>query len=192
MIDRVEILEVKDTMFSLYSVPHLISALADNSCYMRSAIWRLPSQVGGVLDEVAERGGVGDLPALELVCQLDTEPHGKDVKVTCFHPTDGAKGASVVDNKFVIWDLNYGDIAKVTVLCVDMQTGNESRRISLNLKFAFELYPKRVTNFSLILIAQLEGLVPVAPKNGIGSGPEPLLECLGIGERTIIKWILMK
>jgi hypothetical protein len=116
---------------------------------MRSAIWRLPSQVGGALDEVTERGGVGDLPALELVCPLDTEPHGKDVKVTCFHPTDGTKAASVVDNKFVIWDLNHGDIAKVTVVCVDMQTGNESRGNSLNLKFTFELYPRRVQTFPL-------------------------------------------
>jgi len=101
---------------------------------MRSAIWRLPSQVGGALDEVAERGGVGDLPTLELICQLDTEPRGQDVKVTCFHPTDGSKAASVVDNKFVIWDLNHGDIAKVTVVRVDMQSDNESRGIFLNLK----------------------------------------------------------
>jgi len=85
---------------------------------MHSAIWRLPSQVSGALDEVAERGGVVDLPTLELICQLDTEPCGQDVKVTCFHPTDGSKAASVVDNKFVIWDLNHGTIAKVTVVCV--------------------------------------------------------------------------
>jgi hypothetical protein len=82
---------------------------------MQSAIWRLPLQVDGVPDEVAECGGMSDLPALELVCQLDTEPHGQDVKVTCFHPTDGSKAASVVDNKFVIWDLNHRDTAKVTI-----------------------------------------------------------------------------
>jgi len=110
---------------------------------MCSAIWRLPSQEGGALDEVAERGGMGDLPTLELICQLDTEPRGQDVKVTCFHPTDGSKAASVVDNKFVIWDLNHGDIAKVTVVCVDMQSDNESRGIYLHLKFTFELYPKK-------------------------------------------------
>lgn len=86
---------------------------AENTCCMQSAIWRLPLQVDGVPDEVAECGGMSDLPALELVCQLDTEPHGQDVKVTCFHPTDGSKAASVVDNKFVIWDLNHRDTAKV-------------------------------------------------------------------------------
>jgi hypothetical protein len=80
---------------------------------MQSAIWRLPLQVDSVPDEVAECGGMNDLPALELVCQLDTEPHGQDVKVTCFHPADESKAASVVDNKFVIWDLNHKDTAKV-------------------------------------------------------------------------------
>jgi hypothetical protein len=80
---------------------------------MQSAIWRLPKQVDALPDEVAEPGGMNDLPALELVCQLDTEPHGQDVKVTCFHPTDGSKAASVVDNKFVIWDLNQRDTAQV-------------------------------------------------------------------------------
>lgn len=119
---------------------------------------------------MAERGGVGDLPTLELICQLDTEPCGQDVKVTCFHPTDGSKAASVVDNKFVIWDLNHGDIAKVTTVCMDLQTDNESRGISVNLKFTFEFYPKKVTNFSLILVAELEWL-PVVPKNGTRSGP---------------------
>jgi hypothetical protein len=137
---------------------------------MHSAIWRLPSQVGGALDEVAEHGGVGDLPTLELICQLDTEPRGQDVKVTCFHPTDGSKAASVVDNKFVIWDLNHGDTAKVTVVCVDMQTDNESGGISLNLKFTSEFYAERFTNFSLILVVELEWF-PVVPKNGIRSGP---------------------
>jgi hypothetical protein len=81
---------------------------------MQSAIWRLPLQVDGIPDEVAECGGMSD-QALELVCQLDTEPYGQDVKVACFHPTDGSIAASVVDNKFVIWDLNHGDTAKVTV-----------------------------------------------------------------------------
>lgn len=136
---------------------------------MRSAIWRLPSQVGGALDEVPERGGVGDLPTLELICQLDTEPRGQDIKVTCFHPTDGSKAASVVDNKFVIWDLNHGDIAKVMVICVNMQSVNESRGVSLNLKFHFELYPKSITNF-LILAVELEWL-PAVPKNDFGNGP---------------------
>jgi hypothetical protein len=114
---------------------------------MRSAIWRLPSQVDGALDEVAEHGGVSDFPALELVCQLDTEPHGQDVKVTCFHPADGWKAASVVDNKFVIWDLNHGEIAKVTVTCMDMQAGNEGRGMSANLKCTFKLYPESITSF---------------------------------------------
>jgi hypothetical protein len=47
---------------------------------------------------------------------------------------------------------------------------NECRGISLNLKFTFELYPKRATNFSLILVAKLEWL-SVVQKYGIGSGP---------------------
>ena len=125
---------------------------------MRSAIWRLPSQVGGALDEVAERGGVGDLPTLELICQLDTEPRGQDVKVTCFHPTDGSKAASVVDNKFVIWDLNHGDIAQVTVVCVDMQSDNEIRGIYLHLKFTLNCTQKRVTNIFFILLGEREQL----------------------------------
>lgn len=95
--------------------------LAENTCCMQSAIWRLPLQVDGSLDEVSECEGMNDLTSLELVCQLDTESHGQDVKVTCFHPSDGSKAASVVDNKFIIWDLNLGDIAKVTVACVGIK-----------------------------------------------------------------------
>jgi WD40 repeat protein len=111
-----------------------VCALAENTCCMQSAIWRLPLQVDGTLDEMSECGGVRDLPALEQVCKLDTEPHGQDVKVTCFHPSDGSRAASVVDNKFIIWDLNSGDSAKVTVSCVDVQTGKDCRCISLNLE----------------------------------------------------------
>ncbi|XP_069676668.1 EARP-interacting protein homolog isoform X1 [Periplaneta americana] len=85
---------------------------AENTCCMKSAVWRLPLRDDTAEDEVAERGSVNELPAVELVCQLDTEPFGQEVKVTCFHPTDGSKAASVVDNKFVVWDLDHGNTAK--------------------------------------------------------------------------------
>ncbi|KAJ9601626.1 hypothetical protein L9F63_000234 [Diploptera punctata] len=99
------------------SNPSLISTcyntLTDqNTCSMKSAIWKLPVTSEDAIDEVSENRDVNELLALEQVCQLDTQSHGQDVKVTCFHPTDGSKVASVVDNKFLIWDLNPGGAPK--------------------------------------------------------------------------------
>ncbi|PSN32600.1 Protein TSSC1 [Blattella germanica] len=83
-----------------------------NTCCMKSAIWKLPSFDDSCNDDTQDHQEVNELEALELICQLDTESYGQDVKITCFHPTEGSKAATVVDNKFLIWDLNNGRSAK--------------------------------------------------------------------------------
>ncbi|XP_063226400.1 EARP-interacting protein homolog [Bacillus rossius redtenbacheri] len=71
----------------------------DNTCCMRSTIWRVPQQPEA-----------GEAPAsLEQLAQLDTEKLGRDVRITAFHPSDGSRAVSVVDNHFVLWDLSAGD-----------------------------------------------------------------------------------
>nr|CAD7416900.1 unnamed protein product [Timema poppensis] len=70
----------------------------DNMCCMRSAIWRIPPCESDTT------------PAkLEQLTLLETEEFGQDVKMTVFHPTDGSKAVTVVNNHFIQWDLAAGD-----------------------------------------------------------------------------------
>nr|CAD7446410.1 unnamed protein product [Timema bartmani]CAD7463673.1 unnamed protein product [Timema tahoe] len=70
----------------------------DNMCCMRSAIWRIPPCE------------TDTTPAkLEQLTLLETEEFGQDVKMTVFHPTEGSKAVTVVNNHFIQWDLAAGD-----------------------------------------------------------------------------------
>ncbi|CAG2065830.1 unnamed protein product, partial [Timema podura] len=75
-----------------------LSTPEDNMCCMRSAIWRIPP---------CETDAT---PAkLEQLTLLETEEFGQDVKMTVFHPTEGSKAVTVVNNHFIQWDLAAGD-----------------------------------------------------------------------------------
>ena len=64
---------------------------------MKGALWKLPPESNEDSNEIQQ---------LEKLADIDTTPYGNDVKVIAYHPTDEDKAVSVVDNKFVLWDLN--------------------------------------------------------------------------------------
>ncbi|KAG8311912.1 EARP-interacting protein homolog [Homalodisca vitripennis] len=74
----------------------------EGNCVMRTALWRLPES-----DD--------DCVALERLCSFDTEPHGENIKVTAFNPLDGKQAATVVDNKFLVWDLGQDSAQLISV-----------------------------------------------------------------------------
>ena len=80
---------------------------------MKSSIWRLPVFDESAADGASENRDLNELPALDLVCELDTQKYDQDVKVTCFHPTESSKFSSVLENRFLIWDLKSGSNPKV-------------------------------------------------------------------------------
>ncbi|XP_071447895.1 EARP-interacting protein homolog [Hetaerina americana] len=79
-----------------------------SSCTMHAAIWRIP--------ETTEEGSGNEgydpcsaaLPTLDQLSLLETNEYGKDVLCTVFHPTEGNRVVSVVDNHFILWDLGEG------------------------------------------------------------------------------------
>ncbi|XP_054275007.1 EARP-interacting protein homolog [Macrosteles quadrilineatus] len=83
---------------------------ADGACVMRSALWRLPDCPD-------------NCPPLQQVCTFDTDGHGENIKVTCFNPLDGKQAATVVDNKFLVWDLGE-DSAQLTSVGTLQAKGN--------------------------------------------------------------------
>nr|CAD7600888.1 unnamed protein product [Timema genevievae] len=86
----------------------------DNMCCMRSAIWRIPPCE------------TDTTPAkLEQLTLLDTEEFGQDVKMTVFHPTEGSKAVTVVNNHFIQWDLAAGD---AKLVCSGMMEGKGQPR----------------------------------------------------------------
>lgn len=64
---------------------------------MKGALWKLPARQGEHTNEIEQ---------LEKLADIDTMPYGNDLKVIAYHPTDETKVVSVVDNNFVLWDLN--------------------------------------------------------------------------------------
>lgn len=58
---------------------------------MRSGIWRINQD------------------KLDLLTLLPTSDFGNEIKNTVFHTTDAEKVLSVIDNHFVIWDMNGSD-----------------------------------------------------------------------------------
>ncbi|XP_049763235.1 EARP-interacting protein homolog [Schistocerca cancellata] len=86
------------------------NTLNEDTCCMRTALWKIPfknTSATGTGDQLA--------PALELLCNFDTEQYGKEVKVTDFHPTDGKRAVTVVDNQFVVWDIAESSSKMVSV-----------------------------------------------------------------------------
>lgn len=71
---------------------------------MKGALWKLP--------ELPEY--TNDIEQLEKLADIDTTPYGTDLKTIAYHPMDSTKAVSVVDNKFVLWDLLNGEPQVVT------------------------------------------------------------------------------
>ncbi|KOX76307.1 Protein TSSC1 [Melipona quadrifasciata] len=67
----------------------------DGSCQMKGALWKLP--------ELKEY--TNDVESLKKLADIDVTPHGTDLKTIAYHPMDSTKAVSVVDNKFILWDL---------------------------------------------------------------------------------------
>lgn len=76
---------------------------------MKTSVWRLPPSENEDLTGNDVDGGNGTHHSsnnpLELLCDLDTSQYGKEVKVSSFHPTDGSRIMSVVDNHFLLFDV---------------------------------------------------------------------------------------
>lgn len=62
---------------------------------MKGALWKLP--------EIKEY--TNDSIQLEMLAEIDTTKYGTDLKTIAYHPMDGTKAISVVDNRFALWDL---------------------------------------------------------------------------------------
>ncbi|XP_017891002.1 EARP-interacting protein homolog [Ceratina calcarata] len=67
----------------------------DGSCHMKGALWQLPQ-----LKEYTN-----NVENLTKLADIDTTPYGTDLKTIAYHPMDSTKAVSVVDNKFILWDL---------------------------------------------------------------------------------------
>ncbi|XP_033199005.1 EARP-interacting protein homolog isoform X1 [Bombus vancouverensis nearcticus] len=67
----------------------------DGSCRMKGALWKLP--------ELKEY--TNNVESLKNLADIDTTPYGTDLKTIAYHPMDSTKAVSVVDNKFILWDL---------------------------------------------------------------------------------------
>ncbi|KAL1465507.1 hypothetical protein WDU94_005071, partial [Cyamophila willieti] len=99
-------------IWSLASSPHDTALLStvynsltpDMNCVMGAALWRIP-----------------DVPSdttsgLDSVLTLDTQSHGSEVKVCCFHPIEKNKVGTVVDNKVLIHDILANTVVSSIVL----------------------------------------------------------------------------
>lgn len=62
---------------------------------MKGALWRFPEL----------REYTNDVENLKKLANIDTTPYGTDLKTIAYHPMDSTKAVSVVDNKFILWDL---------------------------------------------------------------------------------------
>lgn len=77
----------------------------DGSCQMKGALWQLPQ-----LKEYTN-----NVENLTKLADIDTTPYGTDLKTIAYHPMDSTKAVSVVDNKFILWDLtDNGPQATIT------------------------------------------------------------------------------
>ncbi|XP_014221007.2 EARP-interacting protein homolog [Trichogramma pretiosum] len=72
------------------------NSLIDNTCQMKGALWSIPKD-----------NDTNDIVPLEKLADIDTTPYGNELKTITYHPTDSTKAVSVVDNNFVLWDLNF-------------------------------------------------------------------------------------
>ncbi|CAB0034195.1 unnamed protein product [Trichogramma brassicae] len=70
--------------------------LTDNTCQMKAALWNIP-----------KNNDTNDIIPLEKLADIDTTPYENELKTITYHPTDSTKAVSVLDNNFVLWDLNF-------------------------------------------------------------------------------------
>ncbi|XP_046739844.1 EARP-interacting protein homolog [Diprion similis] len=64
-------------------------------CQMKGAVWKLPPT----------ETDTHEIQKLGNEAEIDTTTYGSDLRIISYHPTDGTKVVSVVDNNFVLWDL---------------------------------------------------------------------------------------
>lgn len=62
---------------------------------MKGAVWKMPE-----LEEYTN-----DIENLQKLADINTMPYGKDLKTIAYHPMDSTKAVSVVDNRFILWDI---------------------------------------------------------------------------------------
>ncbi|XP_043278436.1 EARP-interacting protein homolog [Venturia canescens] len=75
---------------------------AEGACEMRGALWKLPT-AGEETDQ------------LQKLADIDTTSHGVDLKVITYNPTEESKLVSVVDDRFVLWDMSSEKAQEVSV-----------------------------------------------------------------------------
>ena len=63
---------------------------------MKGALWKIPAA-----------HDINDIVALEKLADIDTTEYGNELKTIAYHPVDGKKAVSIVDNNFVLWDLTF-------------------------------------------------------------------------------------
>lgn len=104
---------------------------------MKGAIWRFP--------EIEEY--TNDILQLDKLAEIDTTPYGTDLKTIAYHPMDSKKAVSVVDNKFVLWDL----IREPQVL-ISLLTCNQKTSLLTYVEFILELVLKAFLLIIFLLI----------------------------------------
>lgn len=72
---------------------------------MKGALWKLPD---GDID-------TNNIEKLNKIGDIDTTPYGNELKTIVYHPIEGDKVVSVVDNKFILWNLNEASPQASTV-----------------------------------------------------------------------------
>lgn len=75
----------------------------ENVCCMKTAILKLPGEENP--DEVEN---------LEIVTKFRTEPYGREIKTSEFHPNDANKMLSVLETQLVLWDTSDSDAKPIT------------------------------------------------------------------------------
>lgn len=76
----------------------------ERKCQMKGAVWKFPD----------EKENANDITDLIKLGDIDTTTYGNDLKTIAYHPIESTKAVSVVDNKFVLWDLNDNGIQAST------------------------------------------------------------------------------
>lgn len=78
------------------------SPASENSCTMRTAIFKLP--------ETENPDAIDDL---EVVTNFDTSSYGTDLKTTEFHPSENNKAVSLTDTHVVLWDISDSEAKSI-------------------------------------------------------------------------------
>lgn len=65
-------------------------------CQMKGALWKLPD---GEIN-------TNNIENLIKLGDIDTTSYGNELKTIVYHPMEGDKAISVVDNNFILWHFN--------------------------------------------------------------------------------------